>query len=347
MMKDIIIKIKNIIPLILLIALIGLIVGCQDGKDNTGNANDGVDSLTITMIGKSSENPVFLSAKTGAMEKAEDISEKYNSLKVIINWKTPEKESASKQAAIIHNAVKHGTDAIIVSCSDKDTLTSAINYAVDNGVPVMTFDSDDPDSKRFAFYGPDDIEMGEKIMTGLAGLINGTGKIAILGGNRTANNLQERIEGIKKAAFNYPGIDIVGTFYHPETQDDAIAVMKKVQETYPDLKGWAMVGGWPLFGDKLEHVMEPGKIKIVAVDALPIQLKYIEKNYVQILLGQPTFKWGEITVETVVDKIFLHKKVSTIIRMKTIPVSIENLGGWSRQLKAWGYKNIPDKYFAM
>jgi ribose transport system substrate-binding protein len=162
-----------------------------------------------------------------------------------------------------------------------------------------------------------------------------------------ANNLQERVKGIKEAAADYPDMEIVGTYFHPETEADAIAVMNEVIKLYPDLKGWAMVGSWAFFGEELMNVIEPGKIKIVAVDALPVQLKYIEKNYVQVLLGQPTFTWGELSVETVIDKIYLNKKVKEIIRLNTIPVTIENLGGWSRQLKAWGYKDVPEKYLGM
>jgi ribose transport system substrate-binding protein len=322
--------------------------GCKDVTEELIDKKpEGAKTIVITMIAKSSANPVFLAARTGALKKAEDISEKYSLLDVVINWKTPENENALEQAEIIRNAVREKTNAIIVSCSDKDTLTKVINYAVDNDVPVMTFDSDAPDSKRFAFYGPDDIEMGKKIMNELARLINSKGKIAILGGNQTANNLQERVEGIRKAVTDYPNIEILGTFYHPETETDAIEMMKNVQETYPDLKGWAMVGGWPMFGDKLKNIIEPGKIKIVGVDALPVQLKYIEENYVQVLLGQPTFRWGEVTVEKVIDKIYLKKKVDEITRLNTIPVTIENLGGWSRQLRAWGYTGIPEKYFEM
>jgi ABC-type sugar transport system substrate-binding protein len=139
----------------------------------------------------------------------------------------------------------------------------------------------------------------------------------------------------------------VGTYFHSETEADAIAVMNEVIKLYPDLKGWAMVGSWAFFGQRLKDVIEPGKIKIVAVDALPVQLEYIEKDYVQILLGQPTFTWGEVSVQTVIDKIYLNKKVKEIIRLNTIPVTIENLGGWSRQLKAWGYKDVPEKYLGM
>lgn len=350
MRKRFFIKTKTIKQILVLfsIALFALTFGCDQSDEGIKDKkNEGKKTVVITMIAKSSTNPVFISAKTGAIKTAEALSEKHSKLKVVIDWRTPENESATEQAQIIRDVVKNGSKAIIVSCSDEDTLTQAINYAVDNGIPVMTFDSDAPDSKRFAFYGPDDLEIGKKLINELSGLINGRGKIAILGGNKMANNLQERVKGIKEAAAKYPDIEIVGTYFHSETEADAIAVMNEVVKINPDLKGWAMVGSWAFFGEKLKDVIEPGKIKIVAVDALPVQLEYIEKNYVQVLLGQPTFTWGEVSVETVIDKIYLNKKVKEIIRLNTIPVTIENLGGWSRQLKAWGYKDVPEKYLGM
>lgn len=337
--------VKQFCVLLLIVAL-AIISGCGDSDVESKGKND-KETIIITMIAKSSANPVFISAKTGAIKTAEALTEKHSKLRVIIDWQTPENESASEQAEIIRNAVQNGTRAIIVSCSDEDTLTEAINYAVDNGVEVMTFDSDAPNSKRFAFYGPDDLEMGKTLMKELSRLIDSKGKIAILGGNRTANNLQERVKGILQAASDYPNIQIIGTYYHPETEEDAIATMTEVLKFNPDLKGWAMVGSWAFFGERLKDIIEPGKIKIVAVDALPVQLGYIENNYVQVLLGQPTFTWGEVSVQTVIDKIYLKKPVKEIIRLRTIPVTIENLGGWSRQLRAWGYENIPEKYLVM
>ena len=129
----------------LLLVLLGLMFDCKDVTEELIDKKpEGAKTIVITMIAKSSANPVFLAARTGALKKAEDISEKYSLLDVVINWKTPENENALEQAEIIRNAVREKTNAIIVSCSDKDTLTKAINYAVDNGVPVMTFDSDAP-----------------------------------------------------------------------------------------------------------------------------------------------------------------------------------------------------------
>ena len=79
-------------------------------------------------------------------------------------------------------------------------MTGAINDAVGRGVPVMSFDSDVPGSQRFAFYGVDDIKVGQTTMAELAVQMNGKGKVAILAGNQNAPNLQKRVQGAKDEA---------------------------------------------------------------------------------------------------------------------------------------------------
>lgn len=323
-------------------------VGCQALMEEYVGAEP-VDARTIsiTMVAKSSTNPVFQSAREGAEAAAKDLSEKYRMIDVSINWRTPSHEDPVEQAERIANAVEDGTDAIMVSCSDDSVLTAAINAAVDKGVPVMTFDSDAPNSKRFAFYGPDDREMGETVFTELIEVMGETGKVAILGGSVDGPNIQKRVQGVREAAARYPGIEIIGPFYHAETAEAAAAVVMEVNRDHPDLDGWAMVGGWAFFNDTLMNHLEPGRLKIVAVDALPIQLPYIETGRVQVLLGQPTYRWGKVPVEAIIDKLHLDKEVPEILPKRLIRVTRENLGGWSRQLRAWGYKGIPDKFLIM
>ena len=109
------------------------------------------------------------------------------------------------QAQRIQQAVNDGADAILISCSDAGKVTGAINDAVDRGVAVMTFDSDAPQSKRFAYYGVDDVKTGQQTMAELAKLMNGKGKVAILAGNQNAPNLQHRVQGAKEEAAKHPG----------------------------------------------------------------------------------------------------------------------------------------------
>lgn len=340
----------NMWKIIIRISIISLflsLMACQDlTEELAGIEPADAKKITITMIAKSASNPVFQSARIGAEAAAEDLSDKYSKISVKIDWRTPKEEDPQEQAERILNAVEDGTDAIIVSCSDDSILTAAINTAVDNGVHVMTFDSDAPSSKRFAFYGPNNVAIGESVMNELVGVMGESGQVAILGGNPDAPNLLERVKGVQKAAEKYSGIDIVGPFYHAETAEAAIAEMQRASAEYPNLKGWAMVGGWPFFNETLLSQIEPGKVKIVAVDALPRQLAYIDKGIVDVFLGQPTFRWGEVPVQKIVDKIHLEKDVEEFNQMNLIRVWKDNLGGWSRQLRAWGYKDITVEYLS-
>jgi ribose transport system substrate-binding protein len=179
-------------------------------------------SYTIGLVAKSQGNPVFQAARVGAEQAANDLGKKYN-INIKIDWRTPVEEDAKKQADAIEQLVLTGANGIAVSCSDANKLTDAINAAVDSGVPVATFDSDAPASKRFVTFGVDDENCGEQVMEQLAKVMGGKGVVAILAGNQTAPNLQKRVAGVKKAAQKYPGITIKGTFYHKETPQDAAA----------------------------------------------------------------------------------------------------------------------------
>lgn len=339
------------IALICCVALVGIAVGCSKKATAPANAPAKTEApkpkdIKISMIAKSSTNPVFLSARTGADAAAKDLSKKYG-INITIDWRTPPTEDGQIQAQRISQSVNEGANAILISCSDASKVTGAINDAVDRGVPVMTFDSDAPQSKRFAFYGVDDIQTGEMVMKELAAIMDGKGNIAILAGNQNAPNLQKRVEGVKKEAANYPGVKVVGVFYHVESPQDAAAEVIRVNNAYPEVNGWAMIGGWPLFTKALLDEIDPGKMKIVAVDALPAQLPYVEKGLAPVLLAQPTFKWGYVSVEKIVDKIYLDKPVPVINPMELARVTRQNLGDWARQLKEWGFTDIPEEYLKM
>jgi ribose transport system substrate-binding protein len=302
--------------------------------------------LKIAMIAKSSTNPVFLSARTGAEAAAKELSQKHN-VPVEIVWLTPPAEDGQVQAQRLAQAVNEGATAALISCSDAGKVTGAINDAVARGVPVMTFDSDAPDSQRFAFYGVDDAKTGQAVMDELAKQMGEKGNVAILAGNQNAPNLRKRVDGVKDAAKKYPNMKIVETFYHVETPQDAAAEVVRAQNAYPQIQGWAMIGGWPLFTQTLLTDLDPNKVKIVAVDALPAELPYVQKGLAPVLLAQPTYQWGYVSVNRIFEKVHLKQDGPAIMQMELVRVSKENLGTWARQLKAWGFTDVGEEFLKM
>ena len=96
---------------------------------------------------------------------------------------------------------------------------------------------------------------------------------------RARLNLQKRVQAVKDEIKNFPNMKLLdasgGVFYHQETPEKAAEALQAAQNANPQIEGWALIGGWPLFTANALP-WEAGKIKVVSVDALPAQLPYLE-----------------------------------------------------------------------
>jgi ribose transport system substrate-binding protein len=346
----------------LLAVLGGVVVACRDGRPAAGHEVGGAASKTsapaprtlrIAMIAKSSTNPSFLAARTGAETRARELSAKLGA-RIEVEWLTPPQEDGRVQAQRIAQAVSEHADAVLLSCSDAGLVTPAIDAAVGRGVAVMTFDSDAPASRRFAYSGVDDFKAGEAIMAELARLLRPGARVAVLAGNPSAPNLRRRVDGVMHEAARHGDLKVIGTFSNVETPEEASATVLRVQAAHPDIAGWAMVGGWALYTktllrdlDRGGAVTGAGALRMVAINALPPQLAYVERGLAPVLLAQPTYLWGAVGVETIVDKLLLGKAVPARIPLELVRVTAENLGAWARQLRAWGFADVPEEYLRL
>ncbi len=330
-----------------LAALALLITGCS--KTTTTDSSASVSSngtadgtapatapkkLVLGFVAKSNGNDVFRVARVGAEDAAKRLSKELN-MDISIDWRTPDKEDAQQQADNIETLTTQGAAGIAVSCSDANAVTGAINDAVQHGVPVVTFDSDAPASKRFAIYGTDDDSCGRLVMSELAKVMDGKGVVAVLAGNPNAPNLQKRVTAVKDEAKKYPGISVLTVVNHPENPQDAAAAVEQAMQANPQITGWAMVGGWPLFTDNALK-WEPGTVKVVSVDALPKQLAYVRDGHVQELLAQQCYEWGNTSVQLLVDKIVNNKTPpQPFVASPLIPVTKDNLDSYAKNWDVW------------
>lgn len=294
----------------------------------------GQKAYTFGLVAKSQGNAVFQVARVGAEDAARELGAKHG-LKIKIDWRTPNEEDAQKQAEAIEQLVLAGADGVAISCSDANKVTDAINKAVTEGVPVVTFDSDAPASKRMVIYGVDDEQCGEQVMAELAKVMDGKGVVAILAGNQNAPNLQKRASGVRKEAKKHSGITIRDTFYHRETPQDAAARIEQVMQSNPDVTGWALIGGWPLFTENALK-WQPGTVKCVSVDALPICLNYLRSGHVQVLLAQQCHAWGYRSVEHLLNKVHFKKNPAAIRDVSPLErVDKSNVDAYAKNWEKW------------
>lgn len=164
--------------------------------------------------------------------------------------------------------------------------------------------------------------------------------VAIIGGNKSALNLQSRIQAAKEELKNYPSMSLLtnGVFYHEELPEKAAEAVARAQKANPQIGGWIFIGGWPLW-NKNAIKWEPGKVKIVACDALPDELEYVKSGHVQVLIAQGCFLWGYKSVEILLNKI-LKNQTPTIELIVDPPTRVtkENMEEWSLNWKKWLFK---------
>src|SRR4029078_9784321 len=168
--------------------------------------------LRFMVIPKAIDLPVFNYAKVGAERQAKE----YGNVDII--WSGPTSADQLKQKEILESAITQKVDGIAISTLNGDFLTETINKAMDAGIPVVTWDSDAPKSKRIAFYGVDDYAGGQIMGEQAIKLLNRKGKVAIIT-SMGATNLQRRLEGAREALKAAPGIEIVEAY---DIKEDAV-----------------------------------------------------------------------------------------------------------------------------
>lgn len=265
------------------------------------------EELTFAWIPKALNNPVFEVGRDGAFLKAEELTEE-TGVDVEVLYVASVSSDAAEQTRVVEDVIARGVDGIGISCNDPTACEDPINKAIEAGIPVMTWDSDSPDSNRFTYLGVDNYEGGQAAGELLVEFMGEEGEVALLTGVPGAFNLEERIRGFEDYVADYPDIEIVTTVYCNDDINLGVQVVEETMQANPDLDGWFFVGLWPLFAERgsmpiwEEAALEGGMINVV-FDTLPVELEYLQDDYVHGLVGQKYWGWGYDTIQMLYDYI--------------------------------------------
>jgi ribose transport system substrate-binding protein len=285
------------------IALLSMVLaGCQPA---TPTAEP--EQITIAWIPKALNNPVFEVGRDGAMLRAQELTAE-GPIDVEVNYVGSVASDMTEQARVVEDVIATGVDAIGISCNDPTGCEDPINKAVAAGIPVMTWDSDAPESDRFTYLGVDNYEGGVAAAELLVRFMGEEGDVAVLTGVPGAFNLEERMRGFQDGVADYPGINILPTVYCNDDINLGVQVVEETMQAHPDLDGWFFVGLWPLFAERgsmplWEDAALNGGLVTIAFDTLEVELEFLQDGYIQGLVGQKYWGWGYDTVQMIYDYI--------------------------------------------
>src|SRR5581483_5648120 len=187
---------------------------------------------------------------------------------VDLQFKYPERADAAVQRRMLDDLVAAGAAAISVSVVDPPTSTDALN-AVAAKIPVFTFDSDATQSKRIAYVGSSNTQLGtmagelmKKAMAGKQGKCTGLELIDVRDDDIDQTRARANVDDVLVA---HPEVNCMVAFYSYNP---------------------------PRMYEALKDAGKLGPITVVAFDEDPITLGAVADGSFAGTVVQNPYEWG-------------------------------------------------------
>jgi simple sugar transport system substrate-binding protein/ribose transport system substrate-binding protein len=220
---------------------------------------------------------------------------------------------AEAQIAEIESLIEKGVDGLAVSSVSTDALAPVIDRAVDMGIPVVTFNTDNPESKRLAFAGQDLVASGYAAAQELAERIDGQGKVLILTLDAAAQWSIDRETGARNGLEEYPDIEVLQTINTGTEPQEIYAAVENALLAYPEATAILSLEccSHPVAGEVLGREGLAGDITMVGFDELPQTLEFIQNGVTVATVTQAPERQGYEAVRLLVD-FLAGEPISTI-----------------------------------
>lgn len=238
------------------------------------------EPVTVGLLPKLDTDPYFQVAKLGAEEAQKEIGG-------TVIQQAPSQATAEAQIEFINNLVAQQVDVIAISGNDANAVAPALRRAAQQGVRVISYDSDVAAEARSLFINQAKSDsLAEQMLESMGGLIDYEGQFAILSSTPTATNQNAWIDFMKDKLASepkYADMELVQVAYGEESeqvnQQQAIALV----QAFPDLKGIIIPAGigLPAAARALEQAGLTGEVKLTGLAPATLIKKYIESGAAQ------------------------------------------------------------------
>lgn len=201
-----------------------------------------------------------------------------------------------------HSVIAQKPSGIMVSVTDANLLSPDIQQALSAGIPVVTIDSDAPNSKRLFFVGTDNYNAGVLGGNLTAKLLNGKGNVVIFT-IPSQNNLVDRQHGYETAFAAHPGIKVTQVVDIKGDPTVAFDTAKKIVDSKQKVDAFVCLEAiaCPEVGEVVNRENMGGKVTIVAMDTDQRTLNWIQKGVISATVAQKPFTMAYVATKMLDD----------------------------------------------
>jgi LacI family transcriptional regulator len=266
----------------------------------------------------------FAAVKSGMDEAMESLAD--CGLKT--DYYFTENANSGEVCALLDYLFLQKIDGVAIRTFQDESICSKLRAFVENGIPVLTFDSDIKGIDRFCFVG-EDLPKGGRIGASLISkLLGGYGEVAIFTGYFNVQSNQLRVDAfcsiIKE---KHPGINVVEVVETLDQEPIAYRRALEVFEKYPNLKGIINVAGCTkAIADALIDAKKDHIVRMVSFTAASDVIDLINRGVIDFTIGISAHKKGILAINILFNYVFYHAKPPSDYVMVPIYIGIdENL----------------------
>jgi ribose transport system substrate-binding protein len=215
--------------------------------------------------------------------------------KIQVDVKMPPNGTTEEQNQILENLSSQGYDAIAVSAVAPNDQVPVLNRVAEKS-KLITFDSDAPKSNRLLYIGTNNFEAGKALGARIVQLLPQGGKMAVFVGTLSADNAQQRLQGIQ-AAIAGKNIEIVDRREDNTDRAKARSNVEDIINAHPDLK--LVAGLWsyngPAIASAIEALGKKGKVLAAVFDEEEGTLSAIGNDTINATVVQKPFQFGYLS----------------------------------------------------
>jgi len=218
------------------------------------------------------------------------LSQAASQLKVRYEFVGPDEYDPKAEKEAFDKALTKKPTGILISAGDAKSLTENIDKAIASGIPVITIDSDAPDSKRLFFIGTNNYQAGLTGGERLAAELKGKGNVVVFT-MPAQTNMAERLRGYRSALESHPQIKIarvVDIAGDPRIVFDTTTEILGKERDKVDAFVCLEAQGGKEVANVLSSNKVTGKI-VIAMDTDPDTLEWIRKGVIAATISQKPY----------------------------------------------------------
>lgn len=222
----------------------------------------------------------------------------------------PSEHSEDAQVRIIHDLIIRRVSGLAIAPSNAPAVAKALKKAQQAGIIAITFDADllpKDRGYRRTYIGTNNYDLGAALGRKLTELKSAGGLLAIQSGGAAADNLNERMQGLRDAIAGKGWQEAAGTPVYCN-DDFALAAQQlaDILSKYQQLDAFVAVGGWPQLAPEAyraalrKHLprFKSGSLTVLVADTLDVQMEILREGLSNGQVGQRPFEMGYRAIYT-------------------------------------------------